>query len=120
MLESSLYHYRAVYRSNYDGDTLKLDIDLGMGVWLHNQSVRLYGIDTPELRSRDRAEKERAIKARDFVRELLFVDDELIIQTHKDKTGKFGRLLVTVFVIDSGENLNKLLVEQGLAKQANY
>jgi micrococcal nuclease len=120
MSENNLYHYRAVYRSNYDGDTLRLDIDLGMGVWLHNQSVRLYGIDTPELRSRDRAEKERAIKARDFVRELLFVDDELIIQTHKDKTGKFGRLLVTVFVIDSGENLNKLLVKQGLAKQANY
>ena len=120
MSENSLYHYRAVYRSNYDGDTLRLDIDLGMGVWLHNQSVRLFGIDTPEIRSRDQAEKARAIKARDFVRETLFTDDELIIQTHKDKTGKFGRLLVTVFVIDSGENLNKLLVEQGLARQANY
>jgi micrococcal nuclease len=120
MSENNLYHYRAIHRRTIDGDSLILDISLGMGVWLHNQSVRLYGIDTPELRSRDRAEKERAIKARDFVRELLFVDDELIIQTHKDKTGKFGRLLVTVFVIDSGENLNKLLVEQGLAKQANY
>ena len=120
MSENSLYHYRAIYKSNYDGDTLRLDIDLGMGVWLHNQSVRLFGIDTPEIRSRDQAEKARAIKARDFVRETLFTDDELIIQTHKDKTGKFGRLLVTVFVIDSGENLNKLLVEQGLARQANY
>jgi len=53
MLENSLYHYRAVYRSNYDGDTLKLDISIGMGEWLHNQSFRLYGIDTPELRSID-------------------------------------------------------------------
>ena len=119
MSENSLYHYRAVYRSNYDGDTLRLDIDLGMGVWLHNQSVRLFGIDTPEIRSRDQAEKARAIKARDFVRETLFIDDELIIQTHQDKTGKYGRWLAVVYTKDN-ENLNKMLIDAGLASVANY
>jgi len=119
MLESSLYHYRAIYRSNYDGDTLRLDISLGMGVWLHNQSVRLYGIDTPELRSIDPDEKHRAYRARDFVQDILTGTDTITIKTHEDKTGKYGRWLAVVY-INQDENLNKMLVDAGLASIASY
>jgi micrococcal nuclease len=108
-----------VYKSNYDGDTLRLDIDLGMGVWLHNQSVRLYGIDTPELRSIDPDEKHRAYRARDFVQDLLTGTDTITIKTHKDKTGKYGRWLAVVY-INQDENLNKMLVDARLASIANY
>ena len=33
-----------------DGDTVDVDIDLGFGVWLRKQRIRLVGIDTPESR----------------------------------------------------------------------
>ena len=114
-----LYHYRAIYLSNYDGDSLKLNISLGMGVWLHNQSVRLFGIDTPELRSQDEEEKQKAIAARDFVRRRIPEKSSLFIKTHKDKSGKYGRLLATIF-LNSGENLNRLLVDQGFAAEKNF
>ena len=49
-----LYFYKAVVRSVYDGDTVTLDIDLGLGVWLKKQKIRLYGINTPEIRGEER------------------------------------------------------------------
>ena len=119
MSENNLYHYRAVFRSNYDGDTIRLDIDLGMGVWLHNQTIRLLGINTPELRSIDPDEKHRAYRARDFVQDILTGCESITIKTHQDKTGKYGRWLAVVYINDD-ENLNKMLIDAGLASIANY
>ena len=119
MSENSLYHYRAIHRRTIDGDSLKLDIDLGMGVWLHNQSIRLLGINTPELRSIDPDEKHRAYRARDFVQDILTGCESITIKTHKDKTGKYGRWLAVVYINDN-ENLNKMLIDAGLASVANY
>ena len=48
--EAIMYTYKANIRSIYDGDSCRVDLDLGMSVWLHNQSIRLYGIDTAEIR----------------------------------------------------------------------
>ncbi len=118
-MTENLYHYRAIFRSNYDGDTITVDIDLGMEIWLKDQRVRLFGIDTPELRSKDAGKKQLAKKAKEFVSDYLFAGDEITIRTHKDKTGKFGRLLATVFTEDN-ENLNELLVSAGLAEVVNY
>ena len=52
-----MYEYRVKIVRVVDGDTVDVDIDLGFGVWLKKQRVRLYGIDTPESRTRDLVEK---------------------------------------------------------------
>ena len=48
-----MYEYRCKIVKVIDGDTVDVDIDLGFGVWLHKERIRLYGIDTPESRTRD-------------------------------------------------------------------
>ena len=52
-----MYEYRVKILRVVDGDTVDVDIDLGFGVWMHKERVRLYGIDTPESRTRDKEEK---------------------------------------------------------------
>lgn len=111
-----MYEYRAICREVYDGDTITIDIDLGFGVWLNNQKVRLADINTPEVRGRDRS---KGLKVRDYIRSLL-LDKEIVIKTKKDSKGKFGRWLVEVFYpTDSGgmKNCNQLLLEMGYAKR---
>ena len=87
-----MYEYRCKIVKIIDGDTVDVDIDLGFGVWLHKERVRLYGIDTPESRTRDLEEKKYGLAAKDFLTGMLD-DDQIILKTHKDKTGKFGRIL---------------------------
>lgn len=106
----TLYHYRAKYVRAYDGDTVTLDIDLGFETWLNNQTIRLYGIDTPEIRGDERQE---GLKSRDYVRDRLENANNIILKTYKDKKGKYGRWLAEIFV--DGENLNHTLVGLGLA-----
>ena len=57
-----MYEYRCKVVKIIDGDTVDVDIDLGFGVWLHKERVRLYGIDTPESRTRDLEEKKYGLK----------------------------------------------------------
>ena len=52
-----MYEYRCKIVKIIDGDTVDVDIDLGFGVWMHKERIRLYGIDTPESRTRDLEEK---------------------------------------------------------------
>ena len=52
-----MYEYKAKLIKVVDGDTVDVDIDLGFGVWLRNERVRIMGIDTPESRTRDKVEK---------------------------------------------------------------
>lgn len=108
---TKLYFYNAVVRSVYDGDTMRADIDLGFGVWMFNKSLRLYGIDTPELRGEERPE---GLLAKEFVLERVPVGSEIQILTEKDSTGKYGRYLATIFY-DGGKNLNEELLESGNA-----
>lgn len=114
-MEKSLYFYRAVVRSVYDGDTCTVDIDLGLHTWLHGEKLRFYRIDTPELRGEDR---EQGLVVRDFVREKI-QDKEIMVQTIKDKTGKYGRYLAEIWMIEpDGQltNLNDLLLDMGYAQ----
>ena len=60
---------------------------------MHRERVRIMGIDTPESRTRDLTEKKFGLAAKEFVRFLMPVGSSQIIMTHKDKTGKFGRIL---------------------------
>jgi micrococcal nuclease len=77
-----MYEYKALVTKVYDGDTITVDIELGFGVFLHKQSLRLAYINTPEVRG---AEKPEGIISRDRVRELI-LGKEVIIKTKKDDT----------------------------------
>ena len=54
---NNMYEYNVVIQRWVDGDTVDVDIDLGFGVWLNDQRVRLAGINAPESRTRDLEEK---------------------------------------------------------------
>ena len=114
-----LYNYRiSKVVSVYDGDTITVDIDLGFNMIMRKQKLRLYGIDTPEMRGEEKVEGK---KVRDFVRGLLLEDPDgdIWIKSYKDKSGKYGRWLATVYFRKNQEseyiNLNELLVETGRA-----
>ena len=81
-----------------DGDTVDVDIDLGFGVWLHKERVRIYGIDTPESRTRDLEEKKYGLAAKEFVKQFV-KGNNIILRTEKyDAKGKFGRILGDIIV----------------------
>jgi micrococcal nuclease len=98
-----------------DGDTVDVRIDMGFAVKLE-QRVRLYGINAPESRTRDKEEKKRGLAAKAKLKELLRTGD-IRIETKLDKKGKYGRVLGTLFVETSNDevNINKNLVESGHA-----
>ena len=83
-----------------DGDTVDIDIDLGFGIWVHNERVRLYGIDTPESRTRDLEEKKAGIYAKQCVEAFLPVGSTQTLKTYKDKVGKYGRILGEFVIYD--------------------
>jgi len=103
------YCYKATCISVYDGDTVTLDISLGFGVTMR-EKIRLLGINTPEVRGKER---ELGLISRDRLRELIDGKDVIIV-THKDKGGKYGRLLATIYL--DGVNINQQLVDEGFAK----
>ena len=88
-----MYEYRCKIVKIIDGDTVDVDIDLGFGVWLHKERIRLYGIDTPESRTRDLEEKKYGLKAKKLVETFMPVGSIQTLITEKDKSGKFGRIL---------------------------
>ena len=98
-----MYEYRCKIRRVVDGDTVDVDIDLGFGMWIHNERIRLYGVDTPESRTRDLEEKKYGLAEKDFVLSYLPEDSYQTLVTVKDKAGKFGRVLGK-FVVELGDN----------------
>ena len=97
-----MHEYRCTIKRVVDGDTVDIDIDLGFGIWVHNERVRLYGIDTPESRTRDLEEKKAGIYAKQCVEAFLPVGSSQTLKTYKDKVGKYGRILGE-FIIFDGE-----------------
>ena len=87
-----------------DGDTIDVIIDLGFDI-MYKSRVRLFGIDTPESRTRDKVEKKYGLLSKKFLQDHL-KKGKIVIKTHKDsETGKFGRILGEIFV--DGININK-------------
>jgi micrococcal nuclease len=134
------HYYRAHVTSVYDGDTITVDIDLGFGIVMHKQKIRLFGINTPEVRG---AEKVEGKKVRDFVREIILAKDIEIQTIKSEKKGKYGRWLGTIYfnpnagdeniILDASLQrgitgvdltewvcLNSLLVDLGMAEEVNY
>ena len=82
-----------------DGDTVDIDIDLGFGVWLKDQRIRLMGIDTPESRTRDDEEKKFGLLAKEEV--IKYLANCKKFKSFKDEKGKFGRILGDFEVYDN-------------------
>jgi micrococcal nuclease len=103
-----MYEYRINVVKIVDGDTVDVDIDLGFGVWLKKQRIRLYGIDTPESRTRDLEEKKYGLMAKAYITEQL--KDGAILKTHKDGKGKYGRILGEFLSLEDRTNINELMI----------
>ena len=112
------YIYKAIVKKVYDGDTITVDIDLGFGIWMRKQKIRLWGINTPEIRGEERPE---GLKAKEFLLKQIPLESEILLKTYKDKKGKYGRWLGEILINDpvSKEiiNINELLIINGYAEK---
>ena len=106
-----MYEYKCKIVRVIDGDTIDVDIDLGFGIWIHKERIRLMGIDTPESRTRDLQEKKAGLYAKSVVQAFLPVGSMQTLKTVSDKTGKFGRILGDFYVYDGEEDRQVLLAE---------
>lgn len=114
-INKSMYEYNAELRRVVDGDTVDVTIDCGFNMHI-KERVRLYGIDTPESRTRDLEEKARGLAAKDRLIEILeSFGNKFVIQTSIDKKGKFGRLLGELISRDGEQNANQMLLQEGHA-----
>ena len=95
----------------YDGDSITVDIDLGFGIIMTSKKIRLYGIDAPEIRG---DERERGLISKDWLSKKI-EGEQIILKTYKDRTGKYGRYLADIYF--NGENLNELMLKEGLAEK---
>ena len=104
-----MYEYRCKILRVVDGDTVDVDIDLGFGVVLSDERVRIMGIDTPESRTSDKVEKVFGLAAKDALKAMLGKTSILKTQINRDgedMKGKFGRILGD-FIIDlNGEEIS--------------
>jgi len=110
-----MYKYKCKVLKVVDGDTVDVDIDLGFGIWLRNERVRLKGIDTPESRTRDLVEKKFGLAAKTRLKTMLGKGERVILKTYADKDGqdmkgKFGRILGD-FTYKSTTVVNQLIAE---------
>ena len=112
-----MYEYRCKVAHIVDGDTVDVDIDLVFGVWMKKQRIRLYGIDTPESRTRDLEEKKYGLAAKEFLTGMLDHEAGIILKTHKDKEGKFGRILGELWRTTNyaDQSINEYMVEKSHA-----
>ncbi|MDH3976495.1 MAG: thermonuclease family protein [Deltaproteobacteria bacterium] len=118
-MEENLYYYRALVCSVYDGDTCTVDIDLGLGTWVHGEKLRFSRINAPEIRG---AERPAGLLSRDFLISRIG-EKEILIKTVKDKKGKYGRYLAEIILPDGNGgwiNVNDLMVEEGHAVYVEY
>jgi micrococcal nuclease len=115
----NLYQYKAFVTKVYDGDTITVEVDLGFKTFVKGEKIRLSGINAPEVRGKSR---EAGLKSRNFLRELI-LNKEILLETIKDKKGKYGRYLGEIYLKeDNGNwlNINKLLVDKGFALFKEY
>ena len=129
-----MYQYRATIQKVIDGDTMEVNIDLGLAIWVRNEKVRLFGVNTPEVYGvkKGSVEWELGNKSSEFVKSIANENPEIIIETIKDKKEKFGRYLGIVYVQINPDELvglsgirtlgnyfclNDILIQKGLAEK---
>ena len=103
-----MYEYGCTVERVVDGDTIDVVIDLGFSC-MYKSRVRLFGIDTPESRTRNKDEKARGKLAAKFLSDAVSSGDVVLKTKLKDSRGKFGRVLATVWV--DGKNINQSMID---------
>jgi len=115
MSELKVNEYDVILLQSVDGDTVDVDIDLGFGVWLRNERVRIMGIDTPESRTSNEVEKLFGKAAKNRLKELLH-DGAVLVTTEEkngeDARGKFGRILGD-FKLPDGRLVTEVMIAEG-------
>ena len=122
-----MYEYKCKILRVVDGDTVDVDIDLGFGIWIHRERVRMMGIDTPESRTRDLVEKAFGLASKKRLKELLPIGSIKVLKTEVDKSGedakgKFGRVLGDFMLEHKNKSgayeiirATKILIDEGQA-----
>jgi micrococcal nuclease len=113
-----MYDYNCTIVRVVDGDTLDIDIDLGFGIIMTGQRVRVAGIDTPESRTRDLVEKQFGLASKKRCEELLPVGSKQILLSQLDRSGdvergKFGRILGDFKIGDT--TFTEIMLSEGYA-----
>ena len=126
-----MFEYYAELKRIIDGDTVDLEVDLGFNVTV-SERFRLAYINTPEIRTKDNEEKRRGMEAKNALTTMLAEARRIKIRTDKDRKGKFGRWIATIYVTDrlpgpDGEygihdwfEVNTALVSMGHAQYIDY
>jgi len=110
------YIYKIKITRVVDGDTVDAEIDLGFNLSL-NKRIRLYGINTPECRTRDLEEKKKGLAAKKRLQEIIDAQQGELYLKSMDQ-GKFGRCIGVLFEKDfDDESINDVLVQEGHAKE---
>ena len=125
------YWYSAIIERIIDGDTVSASLMIGFGISV-SLRLRLYGINAPETHgvSKKSPEYKRGMKATEFLKSLI-EGKEVLIHTYKDRTGKYGRYLAEIYLLDDEEikrinkgehiegkdSVNDLMVAKGHAVQ---
>lgn len=109
-----LYTYQVTVTRIVDGDTIDCDIDLGFDQWIRNARVRLKGVDTPEVRTRDLVEKEFGFLAQERVEQLMELGSQVLLNSKEYRREGFGRILGD-FQLPNGAWLTETLLSERLA-----
>jgi micrococcal nuclease len=107
-----MYEYKAKVIKVVDGDTIDVTLDLGFDIFL-NERIRLHGINCPESRTSDKAEKVKGLASKAFTESKLPVGKDIVLLSKTFSKEKFGRILADIIV--DGINLNEALIDVGLA-----
>jgi len=112
------YWYAATVERIIDGDTVDVNLSLGFDVSV-KQRLRLYGINAPETHGVKKTsdEYQRGMAATEFLEEMIG-NKEVLVHTHKDETGKFGRYLAEIYVVNrlgGRVDINKAMINNGYA-----
>ena len=116
-----MYEYSCQVKRVVDGDTMDVVLDLGFDI-LHKCRVRLFGIDTPESRTRNLDEKARGLLSKAFLKESIKGKKVVLKTKLKDSRGKFGRVIAEVWAeLEEGSlrNINDLMIKERHAVKYN-
>lgn len=98
----------------YDGDTCYISVPYFPVVELQNMSVRIKGIDSPEIRGTCQSEKDLAVKARDRLIEI--ITSSMFVEFTDIEWDKYGGRIAATVLVD-GDNVGQFLINEGLARQ---
>ena len=112
----SMYEYYVRKVENVvDGDTIDVLIDLGFDI-LFASRVRLAGIDTPESRTKDLAEKALGLEAKEYLKKSLKDAKSVVIKTEKmNSSEKYGRILGWIYTDGNTVSINDMMINDGYA-----